>query len=517
MSDGEQTAPPTEPEAVQGIILATDNALIPRPANIDLPAIKGDESTWGLIGHAALLSRMVAGTEFVPTKLRNRPAAVAGLMLLGHELGLGPMTAMQAMTVTPDGDVITYSKTLRALARAHGHKIWVDADEYTSQRVRWWGHRGDDSEHVMSVVWTMDDARQAKLVRPGSAWDKTPRAMLSARASAELCRLLDEDGLLGISYTAEEAADETRVVGIEPPPATPGEPGEPPVDTAAPDAPKTRRRQIARASVTPTEAAAALAVPGDAQEATPAEPPSASPPQVPAAEQAPPPDTTPVQGNGQVSDSSGAPTQAGAAEPQDAAPALSVPGDEITAEARAAAIQARGEIAREQLGFGPAPLAVPGDGPTPFAQAIDEARPRMASPMPPAQMIGMLARGIEVDRAVIATIASTGRTTHAKELTNAEASDAIGWLRAIGRGEMRLEATEEGTPPILVETSAAELAARAKQLLLTLDGEKVPTVLASHGWTKAAGTVTVWLDGLPRSKIGDLVADVRQAIAGDSA
>ena len=129
---------------------------------------------------------------------------------------------------------------MRAIVRSHGHKLWVDQADYSSTRVTWHGFRRDDPDHIQSVTWTIDDAKRAQVKFVGksgrpSAWTTQPRSMLSARASSELCRLIDEDGLAGISWTSEEFADGVETVEAvapngaipvadEPPPTTPDKP-----------------------------------------------------------------------------------------------------------------------------------------------------------------------------------------------------------------------------------------------------------------------------------------------------
>ena len=53
-------------------------------------------------------------------------------------------------------------------------------------------------------TFTIEDARQAKLVKPDGGWATYPKAMLLARATSQLCRSLFADVISGISYTPEE-------------------------------------------------------------------------------------------------------------------------------------------------------------------------------------------------------------------------------------------------------------------------------------------------------------------------
>src|SRR5690606_6234140 len=56
---------------------------------------------------------------------------------------------------------------------------------------------------VQRAEWTMDRARKAGLTR-NPQYTQHPRAMLMARATAEMCRLIAADALHGIPYAVEE-------------------------------------------------------------------------------------------------------------------------------------------------------------------------------------------------------------------------------------------------------------------------------------------------------------------------
>jgi hypothetical protein len=85
----------------------------------------------------------------------------------------------------------------------------------------------------------MDDAKRANLAGKNN-WRSYPRAMLLARATAELCRALFPDVLAGISHTIEELADGDDVDR----PLEPEDAGE---ATTAPPTTKARARRAATA------------------------------------------------------------------------------------------------------------------------------------------------------------------------------------------------------------------------------------------------------------------------------
>lgn len=166
------------------------------------PSFQRTGNAWiDLVGPAADLASKIAATEFVPEPMRNKPAAIAACILYGAEIGIGPMQALSKVDIVK-GRPAPRAELARALALAAGHELWVD--ESTNTRVKVSGRRRN-SDHVMSVTWTMDDVKKAGIANQNYA--KYPRQMLLARASAELVRQLCPDALGGISLFAEEADD----------------------------------------------------------------------------------------------------------------------------------------------------------------------------------------------------------------------------------------------------------------------------------------------------------------------
>lgn len=148
------------------------------------------------------LAAKIAGTPFVPTAFRGKPEAVLAAMLTGHEIGVGPMQALSKIHVI-EGKPSMSSELMRAIVLRAGHEIWIE--ESTTTRVTVVGQRADSSRETR-ITWTMDDAKRAKLDGRDN-WRKYPRAMLTARATAEVCRAIFPDVLAGISYTVEELTD----------------------------------------------------------------------------------------------------------------------------------------------------------------------------------------------------------------------------------------------------------------------------------------------------------------------
>ena len=147
------------------------------------------------------LAQRIAATPFVPGALRGRPESVLACVLYGNELGLGPMQSLSSIHVI-DGRPAAAPELMRALIARAGHRI--DVRESTDDRVTLAGRRADTGAEAV-VTWSMADAQRAKLAGKG-AWATYPRAMLLARATSELARMLFADVIAGLSYTPEEVA-----------------------------------------------------------------------------------------------------------------------------------------------------------------------------------------------------------------------------------------------------------------------------------------------------------------------
>jgi len=206
---------------------------------------------------AAGIARALAPTPFVPEQLRRyvNPdekdaskkqldlegtiATVTAVLLAGQELSMGPMASLRSITIIK-GTVALYAIAARALLQRAGHDIVVK--ESTSDRAIVDARRAGDPEW-QRAIWDIQRARTARLY-PGNEygnWRTNPKAMLVARATAEACRWVAADAMLGLPLIAEEVADADVEVQPEIPDIT-----EPP--EAKPQTAK-RRRAPARAAL----------------------------------------------------------------------------------------------------------------------------------------------------------------------------------------------------------------------------------------------------------------------------
>ena len=156
--------------------------------------------TFGVVSDAIRLADVICDTEMVPQVLRNRPEAIVAVVLMGHELGLGPMRSLQEIDLIQGRPELS-AEGMRSLVFAAGHTIVISAtDESATAKC----HRREWApDEWVAFVFTMTDADRAGLIGKDN-WKRYPRSMLSARVTTEACRAIFPDVIGGVSYTAEE-------------------------------------------------------------------------------------------------------------------------------------------------------------------------------------------------------------------------------------------------------------------------------------------------------------------------
>jgi hypothetical protein len=177
-------------------VLVTDVDVYQAPAASDLEQWARDLAT----AYSAAV-RLVT-TSFVPETYRGKPEEAAAAIMTGQELGLSPLASLRSIDIIK-GTPAMRAVTLRALVQSAGFEIWTDESTATQAIVK--GKR-KGSDKVETSTWTMDRARQLELANKDN-WKKQPIAMLLARATSELVRLIAADVILGLPYTVEELAD----------------------------------------------------------------------------------------------------------------------------------------------------------------------------------------------------------------------------------------------------------------------------------------------------------------------
>jgi len=160
-------------------------------------------SEWAQSADAAhRIAQTLVQTSFCPDSFRGKAGEATAAILAGLEMGLQPMASLRSFDVI-QGQAAPRAITLRAVLQARGHEVVLV--ESTASRCVMRGRRAGSHEW-QSVTWTIDRARQLGVTNK-SNWKSQPQAMLVARATSELARLIASDAILGIGYSAEEIAD----------------------------------------------------------------------------------------------------------------------------------------------------------------------------------------------------------------------------------------------------------------------------------------------------------------------
>lgn len=185
------------------------------------PAIKRMEAEARALQTAYNMAKSLSKTSMVPQHFqqshipRNQREPLgdkaaqdlAAAIMYGAELGMSAMQAAQNV-FTVHGSPGVYSKTMVAQVRRwidnngtggpDGDGVWEVAA--TPERVVWAGRR--DGRPAASE-WTIDRATTAGFTS-NDLYKKQPTEMLRAKAQAEVCRILFQDVLLGMSHSVEE-------------------------------------------------------------------------------------------------------------------------------------------------------------------------------------------------------------------------------------------------------------------------------------------------------------------------
>lgn len=158
---------------------------------------------WAQSAQAAhSIATTLVQTTFVPDGFKGKPGEATAAILAGLEVGLQPMAALRSFDVI-QGQAAPRALTLRAIVQSFGHEMVLE--ESTATRCKMRGKRRGSSEWV-GVTWTIDRAKDLGLTGKHN-WKAQPQAMLVARATSELARLIAADAILGLGYSAEEIAD----------------------------------------------------------------------------------------------------------------------------------------------------------------------------------------------------------------------------------------------------------------------------------------------------------------------
>lgn len=178
------------------------------------PATGTDLEVWARQATAAAVyAERVCSTLMAPAAYRGKPAEACAAILAGAELGFSPMRSLNAFD-NIQGTPAPKAITLRALVQAAGHEIRTVESSATRAVVA--GRRRGDTEWQTSE-WTIERAQVMPQFKSNPNYKTNPAAMLVARATAEVCRWVASDAIMGVPYAAEELDGEPHTA---PAPAT---------------------------------------------------------------------------------------------------------------------------------------------------------------------------------------------------------------------------------------------------------------------------------------------------------
>lgn len=166
------------------------------------------------LDEAMRLAQMLAYSNMVPKAYQNKEQDTLVAMMMGSELGLNPIQALQNIAVI-NGKPAIYGDALLALVQSHprfgGHEESFDDATMTATCTVW--RKSDPTKHT--VTFSQADAQQAGLWGKQGPWQQYPKRMLMWRARGYALRDKFADALGGL-ITVEEARDIPQEQDITP-------------------------------------------------------------------------------------------------------------------------------------------------------------------------------------------------------------------------------------------------------------------------------------------------------------
>lgn len=211
-------------------------AILPPRRPVNLEAINTLRDHVSAMRDAKFFADIICYSKLVPERYFGKPGDGAAAILFGFELGLSPIASLRSVIVI-HGNPGLEARTMKALLKGKGYRFKTHEASLEAYDIEAWSPDGEDNERSR---WTIDDAVRAGYVpipsspdserRPGvqgdwvtvtKTWDgrsrtsvagnmkyiTDPRAMLRAKATAEVCRDIAPHILLGLPYAAEELED----------------------------------------------------------------------------------------------------------------------------------------------------------------------------------------------------------------------------------------------------------------------------------------------------------------------
>lgn len=146
----------------------------------------------------------------VPQRYQNKPYDMMAAVLIGRELGVQPMEAINSLYLV-NGQVSMTGKLMSSLVHRAGHQLRVDIKKdkstVTCLRRDPFTHELDE---VGTITFTKEDAARAGLEEKDT-YKAYPTIMWTWRAISQACRIYFADVLSGIVYVPEEVNIEAPI------------------------------------------------------------------------------------------------------------------------------------------------------------------------------------------------------------------------------------------------------------------------------------------------------------------
>jgi hypothetical protein len=159
-------------------------------------------------------AEMAAQTEMVPKAYAKNPSAIVVAVMMGHELGLPPLAALQNIAVI-NGRPSVWGDAMLAIVQGSGQleDINEEWDEKTKTATCHYVRKGRTPQ---SSTFSMDDAALAGLSKKQGPWQQYPKRMCKLRARGFALRDGFADQLRGIGIAEEERDKETTERDVTP-------------------------------------------------------------------------------------------------------------------------------------------------------------------------------------------------------------------------------------------------------------------------------------------------------------
>lgn len=156
------------------------------------------------IDEAMRLAAMIANSQLAPKSFAGKPEDTLVAMMMGHEIGLNPMQAIQNIAVI-NGRPSIWGDAMLALVQNHpAFKSIEEIFDQSAMVATCIVARKGGKPHTQT--YSQADAVKAGLWSKPGPWQQHPKRMLQMRARGFALRNQFADALLGL-ITAEEAQD----------------------------------------------------------------------------------------------------------------------------------------------------------------------------------------------------------------------------------------------------------------------------------------------------------------------